>query len=333
VKLGVADDVRKSVIEDQTIGSRCYRNDAGETILQDTGPPISDPASVAWLKSQQHLMPRPHDTPLAKRAFVENNITARGQLLKEVGKTEADRIAKHYGLRGLDDPRRGKAPAADTNGEKKKNGHDGRANPWSREGWSVTEQEGCSKCSARRRPRRWQRRQESRSERRGPSHNTRGVKSWHSHQKTRIASPPLVADMPVNHISHGMSEQTKPGNIARSGAPKRVTPVAVHSAMHARTRSGDLVVGQTLTSLANAPDASGARPLDPTVNGKAFVGKGVPPVVGHRSRTVNDTVHGGEPGQNWRAGVGNLDHSLGKAILDEAFAASATDDCRAHGRE
>jgi hypothetical protein len=81
--------------------------------------------------------------------------------------------------------------------------------------------------------------------------------------------------------------------------------------MNSRTRDGNLVVGITQTTLANAPDASRACLLDPTVQGKRLTTP--QPVVNHRSRTSGT--------------------DLGRAILDEAFAASSFDDRFAHGRE
>lgn len=97
------------------------------------------------------------------------------------------------------------------------------------------------------------------------------------------------------------------GNVARSGSPKRLQDVAVHSGQHARTRDGALITGQTMTSLANAPDASGARPLDPTVDGCKH-GKIVPPSPGMRSRSGEVTPM--EPGaaHNASAAVSGFSH-------------------------
>lgn len=84
-------------------------------------------------------------------------------------------------------------------------------------------------------------------------------------------------------------------------------------------------------AIGSAPDASAANPLDKTVPGKTF--SDPRPTIGQRSRT-RDTVHGGAPGENHAKNCGHgCNADLGRAILDQALAASAPDDRRAHGRE
>lgn len=71
-----------------------------------------------------HLLPRAFESSLADRAFIDGNITARGQLVQELGELEANRIAKTYGLTGVGDTRR--ARAAHTDDVKRDSGK----NPW-----------------------------------------------------------------------------------------------------------------------------------------------------------------------------------------------------------
>jgi hypothetical protein len=71
-----------------------------------------------------HLLPRAFESSLADRAFIDGNMTARGELIKQVGELEATRIAKTYGLTGVGDTRR--AHAAQTDDAKRDSGK----NPW-----------------------------------------------------------------------------------------------------------------------------------------------------------------------------------------------------------
>jgi hypothetical protein len=79
----------------------------------------------AMTEEKPHLLPRQFETTLADRAFIDGNMTARSQLVREVGELEATRIAKSYGLSGIGDTRR--ARAAETDEIKRGNGK----NPWS----------------------------------------------------------------------------------------------------------------------------------------------------------------------------------------------------------
>jgi hypothetical protein len=85
----------------------------------------------------------------------------------------------------------------------------------------------------------------------------------------------------INHLSHGMGDAIIghhiPGNVARDGAPKRVTGIEVAHGQRSRSGGADILSGS---------------PKRLTVTGSA----------------------------------------LGEAMLAEAFAASAADDCQAHGR-
>jgi hypothetical protein len=71
-----------------------------------------------------HLLPRAFESSLADRAFIDGSLAARGELIKQVGELEANRIAKTYGLTGLGDTRR--ARAAQTDDVKRDSGK----NPW-----------------------------------------------------------------------------------------------------------------------------------------------------------------------------------------------------------
>lgn len=136
--------------------------------------------------------------------------------------------------------------------------------------------------------------------------------------RARAAVPVHPGQTNPNDRSHEhvANRRINGGNVARDGgAPKAHAPVPAHGGMHSRTRDGQHVQGMTQTTLANAPDASGVRPLDPTVPGKVFA---LPqPVIGQRSRS--DEV-GPEPvGAGHRRNVGNLDHALGRAIIEDAL--------------
>jgi hypothetical protein len=76
-------------------------------------------------KEKEHLLPRKIDSSLADRAFIDGNMTARGQLVRELGELEATRIAKSYGLSGIGDTRRARAALTD---DVKRNGDS--KNPW-----------------------------------------------------------------------------------------------------------------------------------------------------------------------------------------------------------
>jgi hypothetical protein len=107
------------------------------------------------------------------------------------------------------------------------------------------------------------------------------------------------------------------GNIALDGGkPKAHGFVAPHGGMHSRTRDGSLVTGVTQTTLANAPDASGAAPLDPTIPGKRLT----PPAAYPGMRRRVNEVEALPPGVAHARGRGSHDdlHELGVRVLDEA---------------
>ena len=53
---------------------------------------------AAFKKTMQdekpHLLPRAFESSLADRAFIDGNLSARGELIKQVGELEANRIAQ-----------------------------------------------------------------------------------------------------------------------------------------------------------------------------------------------------------------------------------------------
>jgi len=78
----------------------------------------------AMQSEKPHLLPPHFESSLADRAFIDGNLAARGQLIREVGEVEAHKIAKSYGLSGVGDTRR--ARAAQTDEIKRGNAN----NPW-----------------------------------------------------------------------------------------------------------------------------------------------------------------------------------------------------------
>lgn len=92
----------------------------------------------AFKKSMQtdkpHLLPRAFESGLADRAFIDGNLQARGDLVRQVGELEATRIAKSYGLNGVGDTRRARSAVTV---EVKRNG--ASSNPWSDHPSNVNE--------------------------------------------------------------------------------------------------------------------------------------------------------------------------------------------------
>jgi hypothetical protein len=84
--------------------------------------------------------------------------------------------------------------------------------------------------------------------------------------------------------------------------PKAHGPAPAHGGMFSRTRDGQHIEGMTQTSLANAPDASGKSPLDPTIPGKRLSTPKITPGMRSRSSPLDDDKH----------------FALGQAILAQA---------------
>lgn len=123
--------------------------------LRATGEALDAEASRKWIAEHKpHLLPPKYERSLADRAFVDGNVTARGALVKQLGMTEADKLAQQYGLHGVSDPRRGAAPSQDDG--TKKNGDPARHknNPFHKSNWNVSKQGallkavGPEKCAA-----------------------------------------------------------------------------------------------------------------------------------------------------------------------------------------
>lgn len=155
----------------------------------------------------------------------------------------------------------------------------------------------------------------------------------------KMQTVPVKPGMHISHASHGAGEHitghSVPGNIARDGAAKKLQPVAVNGAMFKQSKSGAMAVGGDHSSAIDSLNGaevvpgrvtaqpgwgnSGAQSGHPLA--KAPAGKNlspVPPSFGMRTRgaTPDDAMH-----------------VIGEAIMQEAFAASACDDCVAHGRQ
>jgi len=128
----------------------------GIAVHAATGKPINDPevlkfASDTW----PHLIPPPFEVPLADAAFLDNNMSARSRLVRELGPTAALDVAKRYGHETLHSTKKGKrpdnikAPAEDT---KAKNAH--ASNPFHKSNWNISAQGkllravGPEKCAA-----------------------------------------------------------------------------------------------------------------------------------------------------------------------------------------
>lgn len=147
----------------------------------------------------------------------------------------------------------------------------------------------------------------------------------------KVKSPHKGVKEPLAHAGPIYdADEREAGNIARSGASKKLQDVAIHSGQHSRSRDGTLITGQTMTSLANAPDASGASPLDPTTV-KRTQTEVAAPVMGHRSRTqAHETVPmaPGEAASNSQI-CGKLLHDArhdnAAAIIGEAVKSGSTE--------
>jgi hypothetical protein len=132
----------------------------------------------------------------------------------------------------------------------------------------------------------------------------------HAGRHTQVAVHP---GMVVSHVSHGIGADApaRGGNIARdSSRGKHVNAVPVHPASHRVTGTNE--GAPKITTLSSIPDASNPAALDPTTKGKTFAPVQVSP-------GMNAAKHAHAVG-------------VGQMILDQAFANSAADDRRAHGR-
>jgi hypothetical protein len=127
----------------------------GIAVHAATGKPIDDPEVLKYVsEAWPHLIPPPFEVPLADRAFLENDMTARSRLVREIGPGAALDVAKRYGHETLHSRAKGtrptnlEAPAED----KPKVSH--ASNPFHKSNWNVTAQAkllravGTEKCAA-----------------------------------------------------------------------------------------------------------------------------------------------------------------------------------------
>ena len=123
---------------------------------------------------------------------------------------------------------------------------------------------------------------------------------------SRKPKPVHDVTQPISH-DHTRDYEKSLGNsdIMRNGSVKRHT-VAVHSGMHARNRDGSPLSGITQTAVANAPDASGRSPLDPTTSKRLHAAL---PSVGARSRVLLQEKFNVAPG---------VSHAVGQALAGAA---------------
>jgi hypothetical protein len=111
------------------LGSRVIER-GGEFFYNDASShdvPISNFSAFkkTMAAEKPHLLPPQFESSLADRAFIDGNLSARAQLIREVGELEAARVAKSYGLTGIGDTKRARAAQTD---EIKRGGAN---NPWS----------------------------------------------------------------------------------------------------------------------------------------------------------------------------------------------------------
>lgn len=139
----------------------------------------------------------------------------------------------------------------------------------------------------------------------------------------------------VSHLSHGLGDHARghavPGVLGRDGAPKLVRIVPVSGGMQTRTKTGAIALGGThksaIDSLSGQTIVPGAPVQATGYNPTAQSGNPLAKPPG--SKTVLPVAPAF--GMHNRAGDHDL-HAIGQEILREAFAASAADDCAAHGR-
>jgi hypothetical protein len=109
-----------------------------------SGLPATHPDVHALVaKKYPHLLPPVFEVSLADRAFLENNFAARGQLIREIGEGPTRELAKRYGHETLHSRVEGKRPKsldAPIDDKKKPAAGDRAANPFSKQGWSITKQ-------------------------------------------------------------------------------------------------------------------------------------------------------------------------------------------------
>jgi len=113
----------------------------GIAVLAVNGKPVNDPEVLKYVsETWPHLIPPPFEVPLADRAFLENDMTARSRLVREIGPAAALDVAKRYGHETLYSRAKGKRP---DNIEAPKEDNPIVAhqnNPFSKKGWNISKQ-------------------------------------------------------------------------------------------------------------------------------------------------------------------------------------------------
>ena len=108
-------------------------------VLKATGAAIESDKSLTWVRENKpHLLPPVYQVNDADVAFTgRGNKTVAQKLIRELGKTEADKIAQTYGKAHALDNKPGVAPQRK---QHKSDNAEHAKNPWSKAGWSVTRQ-------------------------------------------------------------------------------------------------------------------------------------------------------------------------------------------------
>ena len=123
--------------------------------FKETGEAVDSEASRKWLQENKpHLLPPKFERSLADRAFADGSLKARGELVKQVGPIEANKIAETYGLKSASDTKRGFSPARAEDANKNSDPAKHRNNPFHKSNWNVSKQGallraiGPEKCAA-----------------------------------------------------------------------------------------------------------------------------------------------------------------------------------------
>jgi len=129
---------------------------SGIAVLAANGKPVDDPEVLKYVsEAWPHLIPPPFEVPLADLAFLENNMTARNRLVREIGPSAALDVAKRYGHETLHSRAKGTRPTnieAPKEDDKPKVAH--ASNPFHRSNWNISAQGkllravGPEKCAA-----------------------------------------------------------------------------------------------------------------------------------------------------------------------------------------
>jgi hypothetical protein len=104
-------------------------------IHAESGLSAFDYCNVNLRQIRPHYFPSAYDGSLADKAFLEPNLTAQGQLVKEIGLRDAEALAKKYNTR-LGSDKKGTAPDDDSKPAPKP----GSFNPFLKRNWSLARQ-------------------------------------------------------------------------------------------------------------------------------------------------------------------------------------------------